>query len=224
MEWKYIIATATTLFVVLDPLGNAPVVQHILQDVPAERRTRVLVRELLAVLLLLLFFFFVGSTILSYLGVGKSSLNISGGIMLFLIAVGMVFPGTSVVTNNGAGQHARTVEPFIVPVAVPLIVGPAAISLVMMQSSLSASAVQMGAHIAAIVGAWGLTAVILLFSGKILDRIGQKGAVALTRLMGTLLVLISVQMVLDGIAQYVSDMETQAPAAEAPAVVPAAQE
>lgn len=204
MEWGYITATATTLFVVLDPLGNAPVVQSVLQGVAPVRRTRILVRELVVVLLLLLLFFFLGSGILGYLGISKSTLNLSGGVMLFLIAVGMVFPGSIGVggatsTTGGQGQA----EPFIVPVAVPLIVGPAAISLVMMQSSLCNNAVEAGGHILSIFLAWAATAVILVFSGKILGCIGRKGTVALTRLMGMLLVLISIQMFLDGITAYI---------------------
>lgn len=203
MEWGYITATATTLFVVLDPLGNAPVVQSVLQGVAPARRTRILMRELVVVLLLLLLFFFLGSGILGYLGISKSSLNLSGGVMLFLIAVGMVFPGSigvgGAATTGGQGQT----EPFIVPVAVPLIVGPAAISLVMMQSSLCNNAVEAGGHILAIFLAWAATAAILFFSGKILGCIGRKGAVALTRLMGMLLVLISIQMFLDGVTAYI---------------------
>lgn len=206
MEWGYITATATTLFVVLDPLGNAPVVQSVLQGVAPGRRTRILVRELVAVLLLLLLFFFLGGGILGYLGISKSSLNLSGGVMLFLIAVGMVFPGSVGVGGGAANGGQGHAEPFIVPVAVPLIVGPAAVSLVMMQSSLCDNAMETGGHILAIFLAWAATAVILIFSGKILGRIGRKGAVALTRLMGMLLVLISIQMVLDGITAYIETL------------------
>jgi len=204
MEWAYIIATATTLFVVLDPLGNAPVVQSVLQGVAPDRRTRILVRELVAVLLLLLLFFFLGGEILGYLGISKSSLNLSGGVMLFLIAVGMVFPGS--VGVGGGAAHGEQEQPFIVPVAVPLIVGPAAVSLVMMQSSLCDNAIETGGHILAIFLAWAATALILIFSGNILGHIGQKGAVALTRLMGMLLVLISIQMILDGITAYIDTL------------------
>lgn len=205
MNWEHIIAAASTLFVVLDPPGNAPVVQGLLQHIAPERRRRILLRELLFVLLLLLIFFFLGKEILGWLGVSRSSLNLSGGIMLFLIAVGMVFPSANV-AGGGDSRRPALAEPFIVPVAVPLIVGPAAISLVMMQAALCEGAEEMLATLLSILLAWGGTSLILIFSGGILSLLGDKGALALTRLMGTLLVLIAVQMVLDGVTAYLASL------------------
>lgn len=210
MSWEHIIAAASTLFVVLDPPGNAPVVQSLLQDVAPGRRRRILLRELLFVLLLLLVFFFLGKEILGWLGISPGSLNLSGGIMLFLIAVGMVFPSTGV-AGSSSPHHPAATEPFIVPVAVPLIVGPAAISLVMMQAALCHDAGEMLGALVSLLLAWAATSLILLFSGRVLSLLGDKGAVALTRLMGTLLVLIAVQMILDGITSYLSSLHALSP-------------
>lgn len=201
MDWNHIIAAAGTLFLVMDPPGNAPVVKGLLLQLPEKRRTRVLVRELFFVLILLLFFFFLGKELLGWMGITSSSLNLSGGIMLFIIAVGMVFP-----TPNSPHQSYSSTEIFIVPVTVPIIVGPAAISLVMMQAALCTTPMQKIEGLTAIGIAWFTSAVLLGLSGKLLDFLGEKGTTALTRLMGTLLILLAVQMVLNGITEYLTSV------------------
>ena len=110
-----IASTSLTLFLVLDPFGNMVMFHTLLARVPAERRGRVLLRELLIALAILVFFLFAGSVILTTLGIRPSTLSISGGILLFLIALGMVFPAKSLLLD------ADTAEPFIVPIAVPMI-------------------------------------------------------------------------------------------------------
>lgn len=203
MDWSYIIATTSALFLVMNPPGNAPLVQGLLQKVDPKRRIYVLLREMMIVLGLLFLFFFLGEEILGWLGLSSGSLNLTGGIMLFLIAVGMVFPSPSAPSPNA---HPATDEPFIVPVAVPLIVGPAAISLVMMQAAMSSYGNRMVEGIVSLLLAWALASSILFFSGKVLNRLGDKGTIALTRLMGTVLVMIAVQMVLNGITAYLQSL------------------
>jgi multiple antibiotic resistance protein len=201
MDWNHIIASAGTLFLVLDPPGNAPLVQSLLQQLPPEQRFRVLVRELFFVLFLMLFFFFLGKGLLGWLGITASSLNLSGGIMLFIIAVGMVFP-----TKRSPHMNLSNSGLFIVPVTVPLIIGPAAISVIMMQAALCTSWAEKMEGLAAIGISWLATAILLCLSGKLLNLLGEKGTTALTRLMGTLLILLAVQMVLNGITVYITDL------------------
>ena len=206
MNWEYIIASASALFLVMDPPGNAPLVQGLLQKVEKKRRLAILVREMMIVLGLLFLFYFLGEEILGWLGLSSGSLNITGGIMLFLIAVGMVFPSSATREAHSAGHDE---EPFIVPVAMPLIVGPAAISLVMMQAGMAASKHMVVEGILALLIAWIAAALLLFFSGKLLNCLGEKGTVALTRLMGTVLVMIAVQMVLNGITEYLKVLPSQ---------------
>lgn len=206
MNWEYIIASASALFLVMDPPGNAPLVQGLLQKVEKKRRLAILVREMMIVLGLLFLFYFLGEEILGWLGLSSGSLNITGGIMLFLIAVGMVFPSSATHEAHNAGHEE---EPFIVPVAMPLIVGPAAISLVMMQAAMAASEHMVTEGILALLLAWLGAALLLFFSGKLLGYLGEKGTVALTRLMGTVLVMIAVQMVLNGITEYLKVLPSQ---------------
>lgn len=188
-----IASTALTLFLVLDPFGNMVTFHTQLSRVPEARRTRVLIRELIIAFVILMFFLFAGSSILSTLGIRPSTLSISGGILLFLIALGMVFPAKSILHDPGS-----TEEPFIVPLAVPMMVGPSAIALLLLLATKYPGAMVQSAL--AVSGAWAASAVILLVSPWLLKRLGNKGTQAMERLMGLLLILIAVQMFLDGVS------------------------
>ena len=189
-----IASIALTLFLVLDPFGNLVVINSIMSRVPEQRRTAVLLRELLIALALLLFFLFAGKFTLSLLDVRQDALSISGGILLFLIALGMVFPEKSIIHDNS------TEEPFIVPIAVPLIAGPSAIALLLLISSRNPDG-QLASALATIL-AWSGSTAVLLVSPWLLRLLGKRGTQALERLMGLLLILISVQMFLDGIGLH----------------------
>ena len=185
-------STALTLFLVLDPFGNMVMFHTLLARVPAERRGRVLLRELLIAFAILMFFLFAGSVILTTLGIRPSTLSISGGILLFLIALGMVFPAKSLM------QDGDTAEPFIVPIAVPMMVGPSAIALLLLLASRFPG--EKAAAALAVSIAWGGSAAILVVSPRVLRLLGDKGTQAMERLMGLLLILIAVQMFLDGLS------------------------
>jgi multiple antibiotic resistance protein len=186
-----IASTALTLFLVLDPFGNMVMFHTLLARVPPERRTRVLIRELVIAFVILLFFLFAGSLILSTLGIRPPTLSISGGILLFLIALGMVFPAKSIL------QDADTAEPFIVPLAVPMLVGPSAIALLLLLTSKYPGA-QVSSALAVLI-AWSGSAAVLLVAPWFLRLLGSKGTQAMERLMGLMLILIAVQMFLDGL-------------------------
>lgn len=187
-----IASTALTLFLVLDPFGNMVMFHTLLARVAAERRSRVLLRELLIAFAILMFFLFAGSAILATLGIRPCTLSISGGILLFLIALGMVFPAKSILHDSD------NTEPFIVPIAVPMIVGPSAIALLLLLASRFPGE-KVAAALAVLI-AWGGSAAILLISPWVLRLLGSKGTQAMERLMGLLLILISVQMFLDGLS------------------------
>jgi multiple antibiotic resistance protein len=188
------LALSVTLFLVLDPFGNAAVFHGVLSKVPEKRRRMVLVRELLIALGILLGFLFLGKHLLGFLGLRPATLSISGGILLFLIALGMVFPSHSML-----GETADE-EPFIVPLAVPLMAGPSTLALILLTSSKYPDAT--GQITLAVGAAWLLSSVVLLLSPAILKLLGTKGTRALERLMGLLLILVAVQMFLDGVTTY----------------------
>lgn len=184
-------STVIILLLVLDPFGNAPVFHPILQRVPPERRSRVLVRELVIAYAILLFFLLAGNAILGFLGIRTQTLSISGGILLFLIALGMIFPAKSILFEPGDD------EPFIVPLAVPMIAGPSAIALLLLLSSKHPDMLWLG--VGAVTLAWAASAAILMLAPAMLNRIGRRGAQAMERLMGLVLILIAVQMFIDGL-------------------------
>lgn len=217
MDWNEFIKNTVALMIVLDPVGVAPLVQSLLLPVPRKRRQRVLRRELVIVLFLLLLFFFMGENILGYMGIDDSTLSLSGGIMLMLIAIGMVFPRVNVI--SGDSQHdSQNSEPLVVPIAVPIIVGPASLTTVMILAAKCHSSATLAQNGLSIVVAWSVAAVILMCSRKMLAKLGNRGSVALTRLMGTLLVLLAVQMMVNGFTSFARDFMKGEPALNPAAV------
>jgi len=196
IAWKEIVTAASTLFFILDPLGNIPTFVAVLGDVPPRARTRIIVRELVFALVILTVFLVAGVRILGFLGLGRPSLNIAGGVMLFVIALRMVFP-------SGMQDDTRVEDPFIVPLAVPLIAGPSAIAYVLFLSTSSPE--RLSWWLAALLMAWSASTLILAVSPAILERMGDRALRAITRLMGMLLILVAVQMFLDGLGQYLRE-------------------
>lgn len=189
-----ILATTVILLIVLDPFGNLAVFNAVLSSQPEEKRRGIIIRELTIALMVLMLFLFFGGALLDFLGLQQSSLRISGGIILFLVSLGMVFPSKSVLEGE------ENEEPFIVPLAIPLLAGPSALILLILLSKQHANA-QTEITIATFL-AWALSAVILLSSPFFMRILGKKGIRVLERLMGMLLIMISVQMFMDGVAEY----------------------
>jgi multiple antibiotic resistance protein len=125
-----ILSAATLLFLIMDPLGNLPIFLSILKHIDAKRRRVVLIREMLFALAILMLFLFAGQSIMDFLHVQPETLSISGGIILFIIAIKMIFPSAGSITGLAAGE-----EPFIVPLAIPLIAGPTVIATLLLLSS-----------------------------------------------------------------------------------------
>ena len=189
------LSAALLLFLILDPLGNIPVFLGLLKPLPAHRRRIVLVRELLIALGVLFAFLWGGKYVLEAMHLRQESVSIAGGIVLFLIGLKMIFPSA-----EGMFGEVPDGEPFIVPMAIPLVAGPSGMAAVMLLAAQEPG--RMGDWSLALTLAWLGTA-ILLFSATYLYKIlGMRVLVAVERLMGMLLVAISVQMLLDGVAAY----------------------
>ncbi len=189
-------SAAIMLFLIMDPLGNIPIFHSVLEGVPSEKKTRVMARELIFAYLILLGFLVAGETILSLLGLKRPTLGIAGGLILFLIALRMVFP-----SHGLAGTEDRE-DPFIVPLAVPLIAGPSAIAALLLLASRDPDRIM--SWMAALSAAWAVSAAILLLSNHLLRWIGPRGVRAAVKLMGMLLIMIAVQMFLDGLKEYLT--------------------
>jgi MarC family membrane protein len=188
------ISAALLLFLILDPLGNIPIVLSLLKPLTPRRRRIVLVRELLIALVVLMAFLWGGIYVLQAMHLRQESVSIAGGIVLFLIGIKMIFPGP------GGMFGESEAEPFIVPMAIPMIAGPSAMASVMLLGSQEPD--RMGDWSLALALAWGATAVILFSATYLYKALGQAFLVAIERLMGMLLVAISVQMLMDGVAAW----------------------
>jgi MarC family membrane protein len=188
------ISAAFLLFLILDPLGNIPIVLSLLKPLAPARRRIVLLRELLIALAVLMAFLWGGIHVLHAMHLRQESVSIAGGIVLFLIGIKMIFPGPG-------GMFGETeAEPFIVPMAIPMIAGPSAMASVMLLGSQEPD--RMGDWSLALALAWGGTAVILFSATYLYKALGQAFLTAIERLMGMLLVAISVQMLMDGVASW----------------------
>ncbi|MCW8903970.1 YhgN family NAAT transporter [Sedimenticola sp.] len=195
MNWGEIISAAVTLFLIMDPLGNVPVFNAVLSKLDRRRRTAVVARELLIALVVLLGFLFAGNAILGFLGLSQPSLSIAGGILLFIISLRMIFPG------QATDDEADYADPFIVPLAVPLIAGPSTIAVLLLLSSNQPD--QIVEWSIALFLAWFGVTILLVISPYLLTVIGTRGARALERLMGMILVILATQMLLNGIRDFV---------------------
>lgn len=193
------LSIVTLLFIILDPIGLAPIIQSLLASYSPRQRMLIIVRELLFALIILLVFLFCGNTLLKFLGLNPATLNISGGVMLFMVALGMVFP---IFSTNGSPRTKRKEEPFIVPIAVPLMAGPSSLAIILVNAAQSPDMHSIMTLCGAVTTAWGLAAIVLLSSQFVLRFLGNRGTIALERLMGMLLILISVQMFLNGLSTY----------------------
>ncbi|MXP56579.1 YhgN family NAAT transporter [Pantoea sp. Mhis] len=191
------ISATILLILIMDPLGNLPIFMSILKHLEAKRRCVILIREMFIALILMLLFLYAGEYVLSFLNLRTETVSTSGGVILFLIAISMIFPSNKANTNNlPVGD-----EPFIVPLAIPLVAGPSLLATLMLLSHQYPH--QMHNLIYALFIAWVVTVIILLLSGIFLRILGDKGINALERLMGLILIMLATQMFLDGMRVYI---------------------
>lgn len=181
------------LLTIMDPLGNVATFVSALRPVPPEKRLRVIARELVVALVILVAFLFAGPWLLSLLHLKQEALFISGGIVLFLIALKMIFPPSK-------HDEEPMSAPFIVPLATPMVAGPSVLATLLVLVSTQPE--HLWRWFAALLIAWGLTAAVLLCAPAIARVLKEKGSMAVERLMGMLLVMVAVQMFLNGIEHY----------------------
>jgi len=187
------------LLLVADPFGNIPVFVALLRNVAPARRVRVVVRECAIAFAVLIAFMLFGRQILDLLGLSDRSLNIAGGVILFLIALRMIFhEGESIFGGLPDG------EPFIVPLAIPSIAGPAAVATVIL--IVSRAPHRLVEWTIAIAVAMAASLLVLLFAERIARLVGERGLYAFERLMGLILTAVAVEMLLRGIESFVRQL------------------
>ena len=191
----YTFASATILLLLItDPFGNIPIFANALKNVPAKRRPLVILREVLIAFGLLLVFMFIGEGFLRVMNLSALALQITGGVILFLIALRMIFPPP--VMDD---LRVLQVEPLIVPLAVPALAGPSALATVLLLVSQAPE--RRWEWIAALSVTMAVCAVVLVLAERIQRVLGDRFVVAVERLMGMLLVIVAVEMLMKGLAE-----------------------
>jgi len=184
-------AITLSLFLLMDPIGNIPIYLTILSEIDLKKRQKIILREKLFALFIILIFAIFGNEFLAILHISSQAIFLSGGIILFLMALKMIFPERGSLLNSLDIEG----EPLIFPLAIPLVAGPAVLAAVMIYS---AELTSQGSLFLAIALAWLASTIILIFSTYLQRWLGIRGIKALERLMGLILILIATNMLLEG--------------------------
>ena len=190
-----VLSAVITLILVMDPFGGIPIFLSLLKHSSARRRRMIILREMVIALGILALFLFFGKFILSGLHISQPALNISGGVILFLIALRMIFPRRTEEENNGESE-----EPIVVPLAVPLIAGPSTLATVILLATGYPDTILR--WLLALMIAWCVALLILLFADLLRKLLGNRVIQAIERLMGMILTTMAVQMLLSGVRDF----------------------
>lgn len=197
MDLKTLLHTSFLFWVVLDPLGNIPIVLSTLHSFDPKRQRTIIWRELFLSLIVMIIFLFFGIGFFSLLQINTASLQMAGGLLLFLLAIRMIFSRPKTEKESSVPPNK---EPFLVPIAVPAIAGPGILSMISLYGG-SAIESKMTTLVAILV-AWAATIPFLLVSSFLKNWLGENGLVAAERLFGYIIVLLSIQMSLEALTRF----------------------
>lgn len=182
------------LFLIMDPFGNINSFIDQLKAIPKNDYKKIVLREMLFALGIMILFAFIGDGLLAFLQINKTTVYISSGLILFLIAFQILFPSSKSIRRN-----LPSTVPFVIPLAIPLIAGPSLLATIMLFTvDQSLTFLLTGIFIA-----WALALIVLLFSKEIQSLLKENGLVAVERLMGMILILLAIQRVAEGILLFV---------------------
>lgn len=184
-------SAAVLLFFLMDPIGNIPVILSVMKGIDPKRQRVIIIRELVIALGILLVFLYAGKPLLTFLHLQQEAVTISGGIILLVIGLRMIFPKPEGIMGVQPGG-----EPFLVPIAIPLIAGPSILAMLMLMTQSFPG--NMTNWLLALVVAWFASAIVILFAPVLLRLLKERGLIALERLMGMILVMLAVQMLING--------------------------
>lgn len=197
---KTLFSLSLSLFILMNAFGNTPLFLSLLKGIPEKRQKQIVFRELVIALFVIIIFNYIGAILLNFLNISPDIVQIAGGIILFLLSLKMLFPTPQKEKKEEAIELKKIVEPFIVPLAIPLIAGPAVLAAVMLYSKQESNFIMLGA----IFISWLATLGILLLAANLSKWLGERGLVAVERLMGFVMVLISIQMFLTGFKSFLN--------------------
>lgn len=184
------------LYLIMDPIGNITSFLKLTSQVAPERQRWVMIREMLFALIAMLLFNFLGEFIFSALQVTEPTVRVASGVILFLIAIKILFSSKTSLRANLPNE-----EPFIVPLAIPLIAGPAVLASIMLFAHMEPN---LYITLGAILTAWCAAVVTLFLAKPLLKALGRNGLLACERLMGMVLVMLAIQRFLEGIKQFIA--------------------
>ncbi|AWG20390.1 hypothetical protein FFWV33_02030 [Flavobacterium faecale] len=187
-----ILSAAVLLFFLMDPIGNIPILLSVLKGIAPKRQRFIIVRELLIALGILMIFLFGGQAMLTFLHLQQESVTISGGIVLLIIGLRLIFP-----REEGIMGVQADGEPFIVPIAIPMIAGPSVLAMLILMTKNEPQFIINWFF--AVLLAWSASALILLCGPFIYSILKERGLKAIERLMGMILIMMAVQMLINGI-------------------------
>ncbi len=198
MSAELLITTFVTLFVVIDPIGLAPLFVALTQGMTEPRRRAVALRAILVAFALLAAFGLAGETLLNTIGIGMPAFRISGGALLFLMAVDMLFERRSERREKHASDEGP--DPSVFPLAMPLIAGPGSMAaMILLVSQNSGDVAAQASVFAVLIAMLALTWALFRAGGLIERLLGHTGVVVITRLLGILLAALAVQFIIDGL-------------------------
>lgn len=192
-----IIKIIFTFFLVANPIGNSPAIIAMIKDFDFNRQKKIMLRESLLALLLALFFQYFGDLFLTGLGISTYTLRVSGGVLLLLVSIGMIFSTSSA---DGATAALKR-EPLFVPIATPLITGPGLLTIIMFFSHQENNHLKISL---AICLTWVGVTLCLLAAPYLNKILGKRGLAALEQLMGLFLTMMAVGMVVQGLSEFIA--------------------
>ncbi|EAQ06461.1 MULTISPECIES: MarC family protein [Yoonia] len=203
-ELPALIAAFTTMFIIMDPPGLVPVFIALTQGMSAEQRRAIAVRACIVAGVLMILFLFVGEAVLGFIGISMDAFRIAGGILLFLTALDMLFQRRQArrADNAAEGQAEHQDDPSVFPLALPLIVGPGAITTIILLAGNATSAADFGAIAGVLMAVLLITFLAFLVAPTIERALGKTGLNIVTRVLGMLLAALAVQFVLDGLRGF----------------------
>ena len=193
-----------TFLVIIDPPGCAPIFASLTRGTPGKHRRAMAIRSSLIAWAILMFFALLGRPMLQALGISLASFRVAGGIMLFMIALDMVFERRTQRRESRAQSIEGTPEAediSVFPMAIPMIAGPGSIASAMLWVSRADGSAEVAAVLAAITIVMVLTMLALLAAGPIMRLIGEKLEAMITRVLGVILAALAAQFVIDGLKQ-----------------------
>jgi len=203
-ELSALIAAFTTLFIIIDPPGLAPVFIALTQGMTTRQRRTIAVRAFFVASLLMMMFLLLGEAVLGFVGISMDAFRIAGGILLFLTALDMLFQRRQARREDSAaeGQAEHHDDPSVFPLSLPLIVGPGAITTVILLAGEAQGAADLAAIAGIIIGVLLIVLLAFLAAPAIERALGKTGLSIVTRVLGMLLAALAVQFVLDGLRGF----------------------